>query len=149
MRTWCSIDFQIWNCISDLKCEPPEIPIHGYVTGSASHIGSKIDIGCDDGYIIQGPSVKTCLAVPNPFKHMVQWDPSSQTTCISKYITYFNITSDLFPVAETSRFWSIFPKITYIYHNGVAKDMWLHEVNISYTIDLRKWLQYIRNLINW
>ncbi|XP_023215884.1 protein lev-9-like isoform X4 [Centruroides sculpturatus] len=44
-------------------CEPPELPIHGHVIGNKSYVyrhGDMLLIGCDEGYMADGPIVLVC-----------------------------------------------------------------------------------------
>ncbi|XP_066283044.1 sushi, von Willebrand factor type A, EGF and pentraxin domain-containing protein 1-like [Branchiostoma lanceolatum] len=45
-----------------IHCPPPQAPLNGHVTGNIQQYGDMISYTCDVGYLLNGPSVSTCLS---------------------------------------------------------------------------------------
>ncbi|KAK7496455.1 hypothetical protein BaRGS_00012377 [Batillaria attramentaria] len=63
-------------------CLIPKPPANGYITGDSFEDGDKVNILCNEGYRLNGPSQIMCVPVSEPqAKHGV-WIPQTTYTCI-------------------------------------------------------------------
>ncbi|XP_077981970.1 sushi, von Willebrand factor type A, EGF and pentraxin domain-containing protein 1-like [Glandiceps talaboti] len=60
-----------------VSCRPPGTPNHGSVASNENTYGSKAYFTCQEGYILQGPSQRTCLSNGEWSGDMPRCDPVS------------------------------------------------------------------------
>lgn len=72
-----------YECIkyNNTLCFIPDPPAHGYIMGDKFEDGDKVQIVCDEGYKLNGPSDIMCVPVSVPNATHGLWVPQTNYTC--------------------------------------------------------------------